>query len=223
MDRPDINGRIESFDQSLRSLDRRLRAIERRLSGNTTESNLVLLEPESGQWTDIDIEELNGEMSTLQALLDKMRLELDTLKSNDLSQVNKSLSEIMHDIQAINEKIEALTKQQTNLRDQTATSVDSLSCDHKSEITDLGKELEKVNLRLKRQENINKITIGSIKVPVELSGVVASVALIITGYLVWADQWEIIRSTYYPIGLAVLFAAAVIIKFVMSNRQPEKA
>ncbi|KAF5411081.1 MAG: hypothetical protein C5S43_03805 [Candidatus Methanocomedens sp.] len=221
MDRPDINGRIESFDQSLRSLDRRLRAIERRLSGNTTESNLVLLEPESGQWTDIDIEELNGEMSTLQALLDKMRLELDTLKSNDLSQVNKSLSEMMHDIQATNEKIKALTEQHTNLRNQTTTTVDSLSSDNKSEITDLGKELEEVKSRLKRQENMNKITIGSIKVPVELSGVVASVALIITGYLVWADRWEIIRSTYYPIGLAMLFAAAVIIKFVMSNRQPE--
>ena len=187
MDRPDINGRIESFDQSLRSLDRRLRAIERRLSGNTTESNLVLLEPESGQWTDIDIEELNGEMSTLQALLDEMRLELDTLRSNDLSQVNKSLSEMMHDIQAINEKIEALTEQHTNLKDQTTTTVDSLSSDNKSEIIDLGKELEKVNLRLKRQENMNKITIGSIKVPVELSGIVASVALITTGYLVWAD------------------------------------
>jgi len=221
MDRPDINGRIESFDQSLRSLDRRLRAIERRLSGNTTESNLVLLEPESGQWTDIDIEELNGEMSTLQDLLDKMRLELDTLKSNDLSQVNKSLSEMMHDIQATNEKIKALTEQHTNLRNQTTTTVDSLSSDNKSEITDLGKELEEVKSRLKRQENMNKITIGSIKVPVELSGVVASVALIITGYLVWADRWEIIRSTYYPIGLAMLFAAAVIIKFVMSNRQPE--
>ena len=168
MDRPDINGRIESFDQSLRSLDRRLRAIERRLSGNTAESNLVLLEPESGQWTDIDIEELNGEMSTLQALLDEMRLELDGLRSDDLSQVNKSLSEMMHDIQATNEKIKALTEQHTNLRDQTTTTVDSLSSDNKSEIIDLGKELEKVNLRLKRQENMNKITIGRIKVPVEL-------------------------------------------------------
>ena len=220
MDRPDVNGRIESFDQSLRSLDRRLRAIERRLSGNTTESNLVLLEPESSQWTDIDTEELNREMNKLQAFLDEMRLELDALRSNDLKQVNKSLSEMMHDILATNDKIDALTRQQTNLKDQTATTVDSLSIDHKSEITDLGKELEKVNLRLKHQENMNKITIGSIKVPVELSGIVASVALITTGFLVWADQWEIIRSTYYSIGLAVLFAAAVIIKFVISNRQP---
>ncbi|MCK4937587.1 MAG: hypothetical protein KAR85_03170 [Methanosarcinales archaeon] len=221
MDRLDINGRIESFDQNLRSLDRRLRAIERRLSGNTTESNLVLPEPESDQWKDIDVEKLNGEISTLQALQGEMHLELGTIKSKDLSQIHKSLSEMMHDIKATNDKIKALTKQQTNLKDQTAITVDSLSIENKSEIKNLQKELEKVNIKLKRQDNMNKITIGSVKVPVELSGIVASVALITTGYLVWVDQWQIIRSTYYPIGLAVLFAAAVTIKFVMSNRQPE--
>lgn len=222
MDRPDINGRIESFDQSLRSIDRRMRAIERRLSKNTTESNSVLLEPDSDQWPEIEIEELHDEMSTLQALLNKMRLELDTLRSDDLGQINKSLSKMMHDIQAANDKIEALTKQQTKFNDQTATSVDSLNSDSKSEITDLGKKLEKVNRRLKRQENMNKISIGSIKVPVEFTGIVASFALIATGFLVWAEQWEIIRSSYYSIGLAVLFAGAVIMKFVLSNRQPEK-
>ncbi|MCL7414116.1 MAG: hypothetical protein M8353_10975 [ANME-2 cluster archaeon] len=223
MDRPDINGRIELFDQSLRSLDRRLRAIERRLSGNTAGSNLVLPEPGGCQQIDIDIEEMNNTMTALQVILDEMRVGMDSFRSIDLSQINKSLGEMMHDIQALNEKIDVLGNQYTTLRDQTATTVDSLSNDHKSELSDLGKELEEVKLRLKRQENMNKITIGSIKVPVELSGIVASVALIVTGSLVWADRWDIIRSTYYPVGLAVLFASAVMIKFVMSNRQPEKA
>lgn len=220
MERPDINGRIESFDQSLRSLDRRLRAIERRLSGNMTGPNLVLPEPESGQWADIDIEEMNNKMTMSQAILDEMRREMESLRSNDLSQVH-GLGEMMDDVRVINEKIDVLSEQHTTLRDQTATTVGSLSSENKSELTDLGKELEKVKLRVKRQENMNKISIGSIKVPVELSGIVASVALITTGSLVWADRWDIIRSTYYPMGLAVLFAAAVTIKFVISNRQPE--
>ncbi|MDW7776235.1 MAG: hypothetical protein SCH39_07885 [Methanosarcinales archaeon] len=221
MDRPDVNGRIESFDQSLRSLERRLRAIERRLSGNTTALNQVL--PEIGQCTDIDIDEMNRKITAFQVILDEMRFEMGSLRSNELNQVNRSLNEMMHDIQSLHEKIEALSEQHTALKNQTATTVDSISSDHKSELAYLGKELEEVKLRLKRQENMNKITIGSIKIPVELSGIVASVALIATGYLVWTDRWEIIRSTYYPVALAVLFAAAVIIKFVMSNRQPETA
>ena len=223
MDRPDINGRIESFDQSVRSLDRRLRAVERRLSSSKDESGIVSFEPDNGQWADPDIEELRNGLSGLQTFLDGMRVELDTIKSNDLSHVSTALSEVQRDIQAAADRIEALTIQQTNLKEETATTVDSLSSGHMSEVTALGNELEEVKLRLQRQENMNKITIGSIKVPVELSGIVASVALITTGYLVWADQWDIIRSTYYPTGLAVLFALAVLIKFVMTNRQPDTA
>lgn len=67
-------------------------------------------------------------------------------------------------------------------------------------------------------ENQNKITIGSIKVPVELSGVVGAVVLLVTGTLIFADRWDIIRSPYFSFGIAGVLAAAVLAKFYLANK-----
>ncbi|MDF1557600.1 MAG: hypothetical protein P1P80_05405 [ANME-2 cluster archaeon] len=223
MDRPDINGRIESFDQSVRSLDRRLRAVERRLSSSKDESGIISFEPGDVQLADPAIEDVQNELRELQAFISSMRIELDTVQSNDLSHLNTSVNGLQRDMQTTIDRIDQLAKQQIKMIEETHTSLNLHKSDHKSEITTLGSELADIKQRLQRQENMNKITIGSIKVPVELSGIMASIALIVTGYLVWAGRWDIIRSTYYPTGLAMLFAAAVIIKFIMTNRQPETA
>ena len=72
--------------------------------------------------------------------------------------------------------------------------------------------------RLERVENQNKITIGSIKVPVELSGVVGAVVLLVTGTLIFANRWDIIRSPYFSFGIAGVLAAAVFVKFYLANK-----
>ncbi len=76
-----------------------------------------------------------------------------------------------------------------------------------------------VERRLAKLENANKITIGKIKVPVELSGLVAAFVLLVTGFLIFADRWDIIRNSTYPISIGILFGIVVIIKFVMTNRE----
>ncbi len=73
--------------------------------------------------------------------------------------------------------------------------------------------------RLAKIENSNRITIGKIKVPMELSGLVAAFVLLMTGYLIFAGKWDIIRSSYYPVSIGILFGAVVILKFVMTNRE----
>lgn len=73
--------------------------------------------------------------------------------------------------------------------------------------------------RLAKLENSNRITIGKIKVPMELSGLVAAFVLLMTGYLIFAGKWDIIRSSYYPVSIGILFGAVVILKFVMTNRE----
>ena len=73
--------------------------------------------------------------------------------------------------------------------------------------------------RLAKLENSNRITIGKIKVPMELSGLVAAFVLLMTGYLIFADKWDIIRSSYYPVSIGILFGAVVILKFVTTNRE----
>lgn len=222
MEKTDVYGRIESFDQSVRSIDRRLRAVERRLSISKDDYIRTALESsENIQWTDPDIDELQAEFNKLRDVMEKVTSDIAAIKSDELTQVSSSVNVLRQELQAANNRIEELGGQQTSLKEDTSASVESINNAHGSQIETLTKELKDTRKRLQRQENMNKISIGNIKVPVELSGIVASVVLIVTGFLVWADRWDIIRSMYYPTGLALLFASVVIAKFIMTNRHSD--
>jgi len=220
MENYDINGRIESFDQSVRSLDRRLRAVERRLSTSKDDKGITLIENvDPDQLIDLDIQELRVEMKKCQSIIDGLTEDLKTMKSNDLN--HESINSIQQEIQVMNDKTKRVIEVQKSLKNDASDSLDSLKNTYQTEIAALKEEMKTAKLRIKRQENLNKISIGSIKVPIELSGILSSIALMVTGYLIWADRWDIIRSTYFPLGLAVLFAAVVIAKFIITNRQPD--
>lgn len=79
--------------------------------------------------------------------------------------------------------------------------------------------IKKLESRIEIIENQNKFTLGSIKIPMEVSGIVGASVLFLTGFLVWAGRWDIIRSAYFPLGLAVLMAGIVFIKFYMANNE----
>ncbi len=78
------------------------------------------------------------------------------------------------------------------------------------------KELES---RIEVLENQNRLTLGSMKIPFEISGVAGSSALFLTGFLIWSGRWDVIRSPYFSTGLALLMAGAVFMKFYMANRR----
>ena len=77
----------------------------------------------------------------------------------------------------------------------------------------------KLESRIEVLENQNRFTLGSIKIPLEISGIVGSSILFLTGFLVWSGRWDILRSPYFSTGLAVLMAGVVFIKFYMVNRK----
>jgi len=85
--------------------------------------------------------------------------------------------------------------------------------DEKSEYI---KELES---RIEVIENQNRLTLGSMKIPFEISGITGSSALFLTGFLVWSGRWDVIKSPYFSTGLALLIAGAVLMKFYMANRR----
>jgi len=219
MENSDIYGRIESFDQSVRSLNRRLRAVERRLTASKDDRGLINFEIEDeDQWNDTEIEEIRTEIHEFRNILEGVSEELSGLKSNMMSHVNESISSLQNELKTAKERIDELIKQQSKIKAQSSDAVDSINSSYQSETATLRKELKDALKRLRRQESLNKITVGTITVPVELSGIVASIALIATGFLVWIDRWDIIRSMYYPAGLALLFAVVVVAKFIMANR-----
>jgi len=222
MENSDIYGRIESFDQSVRSLNRRLRAVERRLTASKDDRGLFNFEIEDeDQWNDAEIEEIRTEIHEFRNILKGVNEELSGLKSNMMSHVNESIGSLQNELKTAKERIDELIKQQSKIKSQSSAVVDSINSSYQSETATLRKELKDALKRLRRQESLNKITVGTITVPVELSGIVASIALITTGFLVWANRWDIIRSMYYPGGLALLFAVVVIVKFIMANRNIE--
>lgn len=79
--------------------------------------------------------------------------------------------------------------------------------------------LNEIFLRIDTIENQNRLTFGSIRIPLEISGIIGSSVLFLTGFLVWSGRWDIIRSPFFPLGLAILMAGAVFIKFYMVNRK----
>lgn len=90
---------------------------------------------------------------------------------------------------------------------------------HAKEVTNLKEQFSYMEEKISRLENLNRITIGKIKVPVEFSGLAATLVMFITGYLIYTNHWNIIRSSYYPIGVGILFGAVVAGKFILTNRE----
>ncbi|MDL5503686.1 MAG: hypothetical protein QSU88_10760, partial [Candidatus Methanoperedens sp.] len=93
---------------------------------------------------------------------------------------------------------------------------------YETHITDVGSirsQISYIESRILKLENHNEITIGKIKVPIEFSGLAATIVMFATGYLIYSDHWNIIRSSYYPILVGILFGAVVIGKVIMTNRK----
>ncbi|MCZ7403234.1 MAG: hypothetical protein O8C61_13520 [Candidatus Methanoperedens sp.] len=90
---------------------------------------------------------------------------------------------------------------------------------HLNDFGSLKSQLSSIENRILKLENVNKITIGKIKVPIEFSGLAAAIVMFVTGYLIYSDHWSIIRSSYYPIAIGLLFCAVVLVKFIMTNRK----
>ncbi|WP_445474404.1 hypothetical protein ACT9XH_08445 [Methanococcoides methylutens] len=75
--------------------------------------------------------------------------------------------------------------------------------------------------KLTRIEDRNRITIGSVKMPVELSGIMGAALLLLTGGLIFAGRWDILRSPYFSLGLGLALAVAVLAKFYLVNRKTD--
>jgi chaperonin cofactor prefoldin len=83
----------------------------------------------------------------------------------------------------------------------------------------INEDIKKLESHIETVENQNRFTFGSLRIPLETSGIVGSAVLFLTGFLVWSGRWDIIRSPYFSTGLAVLMAGAVFIKFYTINSE----
>lgn len=185
----DIHGRLEALDQSVRSVDGRLRAVERRLSYKS--------HGEGGEKSPMLEYDINDEIEKILSQVAILAMSVDEIKNAGKAEV---LTEIESKVKGTQAGLACLIENNRNIEQKLTM-------------------LSETEKRLERLENVNKITIGKIKVPLELSGLIAALVLLTTGYLIFADKWNIIRSSYYPITIGIIFGAVVIVKFVMTNRE----
>lgn len=134
----------------------------------------------------------------------------------DISTLFSSLSESLRSLQA------AISELSDFVHSNLAPEVEKLE----NEVKEIqGQEsvseeyIRKSESRIEAIENRDRFTLGSIKVPVEISGIAGSSVLFLTGFLIWSGRWDIIRSPYFSTGLAVIMAGAVLLKFYMVNRK----
>ncbi len=137
-------------------------------------------------------------------------------KIRSINEVFSSLSESLRSFQAALSELSNFTHNNLKLEiEKMDMEVQNFKVqqDTKSEYI---KELES---RVEFLENQNRFTLGSMKIPFEISGIAGASALFLTGFLIWSGRWDIIKSPYFSTGLAVLMAVAVFMKFYMANRR----
>jgi len=204
----DTNGRIHSLDQSQRSLEKRLRAVERRLStGDTLNGEIFAPEPEPDPE---DMEEIKDQIADIMVENDHLRSAIESvsvlsIELEDVKNNNLKLLEEIEKLKSENSEI-CCVLEQNNPENAKDVSIE------------IKNELKQLDLRLERTEKRDRINIGSVKVPVELSGIMGAIILILTGILIMESRWDIIRSAYFSFGIAIVFATAVLIKFYVVNR-----
>ena len=137
------------------------------------------------------------------------RLSVKTFEPN---QVNISQDKSGNIDEELLEKLDSLEEKLKHLEKTTQETKEN-------EIVPIRTQLSMIEGRMLKLENQNRITIGKIKVPIEFSGLAATIVMFATGYLIYSDHWNILRSPYYPIAIGILFGAVVIGKFIMTNRK----
>ena len=134
----------------------------------------------------------------------------------DISTLFSSLSESLHSLQAAISELSDFAH--SNLKPEVEKLGNEVK-EIQSQESVSEEYIRKFESRIEAIENRDRFTLGSIKVPVEISGIAGSSVLFLTGFLIWSDRWDIIRSPYFSTGLAVIMAGAVLLKFYMVNRK----
>lgn len=209
--RDDLHGRINSFDQNLRSLERRLRAVERRLSMEVPPQDLM--DDPAHMQADL-LQQMQREIAELREQIGSPDVKGSDPQESDINSLKQQMEELKQQVRTLSEGYQQTKHELLNSKndDQMLTLTQNMN-----------KQLEDMEKRLKKAEESNRITIGSVKVPMELSGLVAAALIFVTGVLIMSNRWDIIRSPYFSFTVALVLAGTALVRFYMANRDSDRA
>lgn len=202
---------IEINEQRWKSVDGRLRALEKKFkieAEHLPSGDNVVIEGTEGK-----------ELEKLQKSVELLSKSIGMIKEEGVIDVVSRVDSLQAEVSKLNNKISISGGKITPEIESTVASVHAQLVKLNEGIREHEAQLFDAQRRVARLEKLNKVEIGGIKVPIELSGMLAAVVMLGTGLLISVDQWDIIRSSYYTIMIGILFGVVVIVKFIMINRE----
>ncbi len=162
------------------------------------------------EYIDQSLRSVDKRLQAVEKRLSFKTFETPRNDSKTYLEINGSVDEVL--LNEIRDKLQEIDNKLVTLEKTTQET-------HLNDFSSLKSQLSLIENRILKLENVNKITIGKIKVPIEFSGLAAAIVMFVTGYLIYSDHWNIIRSSYYPIAVGLLFCVVVLVKFIMTNRK----
>lgn len=162
------------------------------------------------EYIDQGLRSVDKRLQAVEKRLSIKTFELPREDSMTCPEIHGSVDEVL--INDIRDNLQEIDRKLATLEKTTQET-------HLNDFGSLKSQLSSIENRISKLENVNKITIGKIKVPIEFSGLAAAIVMFVTGFLIYSDHWNIIRSSYYPIAIGLLFCAVVLVKFIMTNRK----
>lgn len=162
------------------------------------------------EYIDQGLRSVDKRLQAVEKRLSIKTFELPPEESMSIPEIHENAHEVLPN--EIRDKLQDIDRKLASLEKTTLET-------HVNDFGSLQSQLSSIESRILKLENVNKITIGKIKVPIEFSGLAAAIVMFATGYLIYSDHWNIIRSSYYPIAVGLLFCAVVLVKFIITNRK----
>lgn len=72
--------------------------------------------------------------------------------------------------------------------------------------------------RVDELDRLLSVRMGRLRIPVDITGIVAALSLLVAAYLLWAQRFDVLRDPLFSLAVGGTFAGAVVVKFWLTNR-----
>jgi hypothetical protein len=150
--------------------------------------------------------------------MDDPNFKLDVEKLQAGETVRES-DEVIKKMRDVEDNISALAQRLSSVENVANNKLTGSILSLQSELRRLSESYESLNKRLKEGSyGTRTISVGSVKIPVDVTGIVAAGAMVAAAVLIATGNLRILTEPVFPILIAVAFIFAVVVKLYLANR-----
>jgi len=150
--------------------------------------------------------------------MDDPNFKLDVEKLQTGETVQKS-DEFIKKMGEVEDNISALTQRLSGVENIANNKLTGSMLSLQSELRRLSESYESLGKRIKDGGYGTKtISVGSVKIPIDVTGIVAAGAMVAAAVLIATGNLRILTEPLFPVLIAVAFIFAVVVKLYLANR-----